>query len=209
MSGIYDRQLLLDEVWREPMIAVALRYGLSDVGFKKLCVRLQIPIPGQGHWAKLRAGKQVALPPRLPAYSGNPGDLIKRPLSQEEVTITSPSEEAQLLDIIAYEQMPTHRIPVPSRIACWHPEVIVTREALKKKYLDRRGMPVPGIHRLNIAVSQAQQVRALQIFDALLKALEIRGYRLAPGVKHPEVELFGVSLAFSIFEPATRRDHVL
>lgn len=36
MVELYDRATLLDEVWSEPVQAVAPRYGLSDVGLKKL-----------------------------------------------------------------------------------------------------------------------------------------------------------------------------
>ena len=39
----FDRDKLFAEVWAEPVQSVAKRYGLSDVGLKKLCSRLQIP----------------------------------------------------------------------------------------------------------------------------------------------------------------------
>lgn len=57
-----DRRRLYDEVWAEPMVAVAKRYGLSDVGTAKLCRRAQIPVPPRGYWAQLRAGKMVRRP---------------------------------------------------------------------------------------------------------------------------------------------------
>ncbi|PZP22274.1 hypothetical protein [Pseudomonas kuykendallii] len=48
MAEEYDRQRLLDDVWREPVLTVAPRYGLSDTGLKKLCPKLQIPTPSRG-----------------------------------------------------------------------------------------------------------------------------------------------------------------
>ncbi len=54
MREEYDRAKLLDEVWAEPVMVVAPRYGLSDVGLKKLCTRLQVPTPTRGHWAKVK-----------------------------------------------------------------------------------------------------------------------------------------------------------
>lgn len=39
MHQEYDRAKLLEEVWTEPVQTVALRYQLSDVGLKKLCMR--------------------------------------------------------------------------------------------------------------------------------------------------------------------------
>lgn len=60
----YDRAKLLEEVWSEPVQVVAPRYGLSDVGLKKLSTRLQIPTPLRGHWAKVKAGKRVSPAPQ-------------------------------------------------------------------------------------------------------------------------------------------------
>ena len=46
--------------------------GISDVGLAKACRVASIPIPLQGHWNKVRAGKPVVmfdLPPRPPGIS--------------------------------------------------------------------------------------------------------------------------------------------
>ena len=42
----YNRERLYEEVWSEPVIVVAKRYGLSDVGLAKICKKLDIPRPG-------------------------------------------------------------------------------------------------------------------------------------------------------------------
>jgi integrase len=62
----YNREKLYKEVWAEPMTAVAKRYGVSDVALGKACVRLQIPKPPKGHWAKQKAGTHDDVP-ELPA----------------------------------------------------------------------------------------------------------------------------------------------
>ncbi len=51
-----ERRRLYDEVWAEPMLAVAKRYGLCDVGMAKLCRRAQLPVPPRGYWARLKGG---------------------------------------------------------------------------------------------------------------------------------------------------------
>ncbi len=38
------REALYDEIWSEPVIEVAKRYGLSDVGLAKVCRKLRIPL---------------------------------------------------------------------------------------------------------------------------------------------------------------------
>ena len=56
-SIIYDRNVLYEEIWAEPMRDVTKRYGVSDVALAKTCRRLGVPVPGRGYWAKLKAGK--------------------------------------------------------------------------------------------------------------------------------------------------------
>ena len=64
----FNREKLYDEVWAEPMLKVAPRYGVSDVALAKTCRKLKIPLPGRGYWAKLAAG-QTGLPrPPLPIF---------------------------------------------------------------------------------------------------------------------------------------------
>lgn len=209
MAEEYDRQRLLDDVWREPVLSVAPRYGLSDTGLKKLCSKLQIPTPSRGHWAKLKAGKPTASQPKLRAFIGDPRHLIKTPtpVAADRASKSSLDDE-RLLPVIAYEQATENRILVPDRVVRWHPEVAATREALKKNYTDGRGMPIPGITRLDVSVSKALQSRALRIADALIKALEQRGYELMVGAEHPQIVMFGIRLTISIFEPTKRRDYV-
>jgi hypothetical protein len=72
MAEVLTRGELWELVWSEPVRTVASRFGLSDVTFKKYCVRAGVPVPERGHWTKLAAGKAVArapLPPREPGAS--------------------------------------------------------------------------------------------------------------------------------------------
>lgn len=57
-----ERQTLFEQIWAEPMTKVAKLYALSDVGLRKICVLLDIPLPPRGYWAKLAAGKKLAKP---------------------------------------------------------------------------------------------------------------------------------------------------
>lgn len=67
-----DRNTLYEEVWSTPMQHLAKQYGLSDQGLRKVCVRLQIPLPIRGHWAKIAAGQTIAKPPLLPLGDRKP-----------------------------------------------------------------------------------------------------------------------------------------
>ncbi|MDQ2086499.1 hypothetical protein RBH29_08670 [Herbivorax sp. ANBcel31] len=58
----FYRKKLYEEIWKEPMYVVAKRYGISNVGLKKVCIRLNIPTPALGYWAKVKAGQKIEIP---------------------------------------------------------------------------------------------------------------------------------------------------
>ena len=63
MTQRLSRKELYELVWSEPMKNLCLRFGISDVGLKKTCLRAEIPTPNLGYWAKKEAGKSVYQPP--------------------------------------------------------------------------------------------------------------------------------------------------
>lgn len=60
-----DRQALFDRVWSDPITTVAREWGISDQGLRKVCKKIQVPVPPRGYWARTRAGQRVSRP-RLP-----------------------------------------------------------------------------------------------------------------------------------------------
>ena len=77
LEVIYDRNVLYDQVWSKAVIHVAKEYGLSDNGLRKICMKLKVPMPKAGYWAKRKHGKRVHQPP-LPAYEGPDSITVKR-----------------------------------------------------------------------------------------------------------------------------------
>ncbi len=59
------RRQLYDLVWKEPVQALAARFGLSDRGLAKLCERNAIPTPPRGYWARKQAGQKVVRAPLI------------------------------------------------------------------------------------------------------------------------------------------------
>lgn len=72
MSILDQRKRLYNEVWKEPVVTIAKRYGISDTGIRKRCRKLNIPLPPAGYWAKFSAGKPVIKKTKLPPLRGNP-----------------------------------------------------------------------------------------------------------------------------------------
>ena len=52
LINTYDRETLYKEIWSEPIIKVAQRYGVSDVAIHKICKAMDIPKPPAGYWRK-------------------------------------------------------------------------------------------------------------------------------------------------------------
>jgi hypothetical protein len=85
----YTRKELYDLVWKEPLSRLAKKYKISDNGLRKICKRMNIPLPPNGHWQKVQYGYKVT-PIKLPEkYTGkNEVTLDERVLN--EVVTESP-----------------------------------------------------------------------------------------------------------------------
>ena len=55
----WNREELYAEVWKQPLVKAARKYGISAVMLGKVCRKLQIPLPGRGYWIKKEFGKPV------------------------------------------------------------------------------------------------------------------------------------------------------
>ncbi len=181
------RSQLFERVWKEPMQHLAARYGLSDVGLKKLCRRENIPTPPRGYWARIEAGQRVARP-KLPARDGR----VDRIVLEKRVAVVSPVVELppQVRERAVLESAPEQRIVVAASLADisrLHPLVRQTRSAhMKPERFDGSLRVRIGEGLLNLRVSDGVLDRALCIFDALIKALEQRGFPVRVGKPRPQ-----------------------
>jgi hypothetical protein len=58
-SETLNRKSLYREVWEKPISTLSPKYGLSDVGLKKICKTLNVPTPPRGYWAKVQNNIRV------------------------------------------------------------------------------------------------------------------------------------------------------
>jgi hypothetical protein len=56
---LFEREVLYEEIWSAPVLQVAKRYGISDVGLAKICKKMKIPKPPRGYWAKRSYGVEM------------------------------------------------------------------------------------------------------------------------------------------------------
>ena len=196
-----QRQQLYDLVWTQPVHVVSALYGMSDVGLAKLCRRHRIPVPGRGYWQELRAGKRPRQA-RLPAIAGsNPEQVVLRAVARSDVALAEPKPR----------RPPIPPIPVPESLDDPHPEVAKAARTLRASKPDHTGILQARTQgRLDIRVSQGTLERALRIMDALLKAVEANGQRVAIGDSHPwatSIVVQDEEIDFSIDEKLTQVEH--
>ena len=69
-----SRQELYELAWKEPMVRLAERCGVSSSYLARVYTELKVPRPDRGYWAKLEFGKS---PPKPSLPAARPGDLMQ------------------------------------------------------------------------------------------------------------------------------------
>jgi hypothetical protein len=173
------REQLFEFAWQDPMRTLATRYGLSDRGLAKICMRLHVPVPGRGYWAQKAANKEVFRPRLRPLAPTAPPEERQITLrSNGSWTVTRGPDSVASRQGTA-EKGPDWLIEVLPELVNPHPLISVTAKALRRAKSDTRKVLVTEAkHGLDVRVSRKSLDRALRILDALLKALETRGFEV-------------------------------
>lgn len=197
------------------MCTLAEQFGCSDRGLAKVCARHGIPVPPRGYWAKLAAGHRVKRI-KLPILSTVESDALGRlviPVGQSR----TPTAETLAGEQMAVEAQPEKRIEVKVELRNPHPLVRRTKELFPSALEDDRHILRPDGWRsseptgaLAIHVSKAAIPRALRVADAVVKAMEARGWEIrcpAKAETHATgVRLLGEEVPISIDERVKRFD---
>lgn len=188
------RWQLYEEVWSTPMSQLCKKYGLSDVGMAKVCRKHDIPRPPRGYWAQRQFGQT---PDQIPLPNLDCECEIKFN-DPSQCRIASPALQDEIGQMIDKEKQAELRIEVAATLRGCHELVSQTNQELQSAEVDEGGLIVPPKDRtLNLYVSKGSLRRALLIMDALLKALEQRGYRVSAG---PAAKILGVAIGFDVSE---------
>jgi hypothetical protein len=206
----YDRKTLYEEVWKEPLLEVAKRYGVSDVAIAKTCRKMHIPLPGRGYWSKIQSGLKMKKMP-LPPFSACPKVRKKSKAPQEpqvETKVERLVPEAFVLEeeLIQRESLPKLRITWNLGVKLANPYVLSTQrklhEAKKKlsKYHEYGLCRAENDETFQVSVGPDNIMRALAILQIPCTALESRGYPIGPKPKDPK-EKREVHYGFPVREP--------
>jgi len=129
VPALLSRTELHALVWAEPLRHLARRFGIADQSLAKLCDRFNIPRPRPGHWNKVAAGKEIAVPALLPAKAGMDEkiEITPHPGGGASSTAHDPLEAARHT---------RKAVRVADRLSDPHP---ICRLACKSKGGDRQG----------------------------------------------------------------------
>lgn len=191
------REDLYIEVWSQPMTKLAKKYGLSDVGLRKRCKKLRIPLPQRGHWQKSKYVKMLRRPPLPPMKEA---DMVEFNIVKKEKRFVGEEQNTEAQAMIAFEKLEENRIRVVHTLRDPHQYVQQTEKILSKAKPNSydNGILNPKVGCLDIQVSPESLSRALLIMDALIKSLEARGLKVS--ISNKDKRVTSVSVLDETFE---------
>jgi hypothetical protein len=198
----FTRTELYDLVWSDPLLTISKKYNISDVGLRKICIRLNIPLPKNGHWQKVQYGKKVTKTPLPPAVKEEVITFgIRDKNSVEIVKELSPLKELQK----EIEEQLGDKLVVSERLTNPDKSIIATKEILsgKIKYADKAYYDVLE-ESMHIRVSKEQAPRALRIMDTLIKVFRFRGHSVNVSHAASAVKIKGQVLTIGLREKTKR-----
>ncbi len=168
-----NRKDLYDQVWSKPLSHLAKEYGISDVGLKKICKKLDVPTPKGGYWAKSRAGKPVKKIKLPEAQIGAP-EVYEITQQKKKTEIELPVEIEQHI-----KELNESKIIVPTIVRIYHPLVKQAKIYFTNDREDSNGI-LGGKYQkcINIRVSKKLLSRALRIMHAIIIQLEKRNMQV-------------------------------
>ncbi len=173
----FTRKELYDLVWSESLLSLSKKYNISDVGLRKICIRISIPLPQNGHWQKIQFGKKVGQT-SLPAnYTGD-----------QEITLTfrggGTDEVADGLSILKALQKEIEtdlksKLIVPEKLTNPDKLIVAAKNSLMNQKPDGylyKGTVSCLRDQLDIRVARGNVGRTLRFMHTLIKALRARGH---------------------------------
>ena len=205
------REELYDLIWSRPATKLANELGITYYTLMKVCSELAVPKPPAGYWQHVSSGRS---PERLPLPELGVGIPREAFIEPQESTLPPWIENAEVVSKIAGEREPRNRIRVVHTLRDPHPLIRETKARLERAEPDTFGILRARLNSpsLDVRVSKSSLHRALRIMDALVKALEARGYRIEVarnGYVHTWVRVGAERVKVALVEKTERGDRPL
>ena len=177
----FERQKLFDEVWATPVTKLAKEYGLSDVGLRKICVSLDVPLPPRGYWAKLAAGKTI---PKPALHKTTCLTTYERVMNVADVDEVLEERVAKALDYTPdAENSETPDYSPPIDVAAFSQQAKLVVRAMRSVKLEEGAFSSLGVTWADVSVSPNLKERALLLVDRFAHEVQMLGAKFENG--HP------------------------
>jgi hypothetical protein len=197
-NSTWNRRELYEKVWQFPLRKLAVEYDISDVGLAKVCRKLEIPLPGLGHWTRIACGHTIARPP-LPVMEDIPV-LIRHIREPETRVLPEDIPELERIERIAAATTPT-----VTKAMLAHPLIEKTRLLLNEAR-NRDGEKLWASREtewLDLRVTKNCLTRALRIMGVIIHMLEREGFKVVVEKKQSESTyaiVYGELIRFGLIE---------
>jgi len=172
----FTRKQLYDLVWADPLLTLSKKYNISDVGLRKVCIRMDIPLPKGGYWSKVKVGKPVDKKELPENYQGEQQIELSLRVEGESSIELELSPEMQLQKEI--EQDIELNLSISSELVNPDTLIVNAQKSLSKKsdYYKVGDLLHTPSGQLDIRVSPEGVLRALCFMDTFIKAMKKRGH---------------------------------
>jgi hypothetical protein len=205
-TQVFTREELYNLVWKTPLSQLAKKYNISDNGLRKVCKRLDIPLPKNGHWQKIQFNKKVIIE-KLPVNNKVETSITFNFREDAETVING---EGNKLNQLTKEIKKTlkENIVFPEKLTKPHPLIIEAKNDLKTKkpsyYHNIKGLINTSVGVINITVSPQNVKRALLFMDVFIKAIQKRGHKIIVN-EGSKIVIDNIELGFGLRERLKRK----
>jgi hypothetical protein len=169
----FEREQLFGEVWATPVKTLATKYGLSDVGLRKICVALDVPLPPRGYWAALAAGKTISMPVLHETLLPTKYERVVHIVEADDVLEARVVKARDSMTAVTKPDMPVYTPPRDP--TAFSPQAKLVIRAIKSIRLDEGALSSLGVTWADISVSPNLKERALLLIDRFAHELDILG----------------------------------
>ncbi len=165
-----ERQKLFDQIWAEPMTKVAKLYAMSDVGLRKICVALDVPLPPRGYWSKIAAGtaptKPILHPTKVATTYTRSHYVAQIDETMEARLAQARSESPPPISLELAPYCPAHDQ------RSFLPQAKLVAQAMKSIKLEEGVRNSSGTTWVDISVSDGLMERAMRLVDRFAYELQ-------------------------------------
>lgn len=197
---VFSRKDLYDLVWSDSLAALSKKYNISDNGLRKACIRMGIPLPDQGHWNKVKAGKKVKVKPF--AEKSDDEQQLHLSLRVEGENAIEDGLSPQVALQRSIEADPSIDLVVKDSLINPDPLIVKARQAFasKKEFIDHDGLRSIHTPNVHIRVSVDLVDRSLLIMDTFIKAMRKRGHEFILEEGYYKVVIAGETIDMALKE---------